>query len=106
MKLETYKIETASKLDNEDKLIIKQELLERLNKCLDYHIEKWVETSNDDIDKIVEDAEDNLKLELLDDNEFEIINTDHELINVDKSDEMENWDFQRVFINSWANNKI
>jgi hypothetical protein len=99
MELPIYKIEVATKLDELDRSIIKDELLFRLERLLGTWIEIFSESSD-------EEAESDLKYNLLHEDYFADIQKDYELINVFQEDEPESWNFQRVLIKSWANNKI
>ena len=106
MKLKTYKIEKATKLDESDRFIIKNELVDRLEECLDFWIEEFADNADKYKDQIKDEAEEDFKYHLLDDGHFTEIQQQHELINVFQEDDPENWAFQRVLIKSWANNKI
>jgi hypothetical protein len=101
--LPIYIINTATKMDEFDKQEVKRELDDRLERYIESATNEFIEEREGeypyaDIERV---AYENVGYNLR--NDFEAINSDYELINVNPEDEEENYLFQLGIIKERAN---
>lgn len=103
--LPTYTIKEQIGLDDEDRALIKEMVLERCNNWLENYVERFMDNAEDAGEKVSnEDAIDCAKFELQNVKDFEKIQEDSELISCDPIDDFEEYKYQMSIIKEWAEN--
>lgn len=100
--LPIYKIETAIKLNEFDKVVIKEMTVEKMNEYLDGAIERMILDQDAGEELSREKAAENVKFDVVED--FEHFNDDYEFISVNQEDEPEQYNFEKSVIMEWAKN--
>lgn len=100
--LPIYKIEPTTKLNEFDKLEIKEMTVEKMDEYLDGAIERMILDQDAGEELSREKAAEYIKFDVIED--FEHLDADYEFISVNQEDEPEQYNFEKSVIMEWAKN--